>query len=229
MKQIKFYIYVVLVCLILVGSACIRQELDPYRVEQISDEFRAYSAFDSLSYWVYRKEGAAVNNVDTVAVAYVLKDRRFHIDDTDPDGYLYDAIEMYTASKLTGIIKYDITVGTPHNGSTSNENLRIYFSNGRYYRVLIPKYPNGEIQFLGPEEGNYMNIEKIASMNIFNKTYTEIYHTRIVDYKDAPDTTIWNFYLAKNYGLVRFTRVQQTKQINDIWELYESNLIPYTK
>lgn len=212
-----------------VSTACMREPIDPYRVEKISKAFRAYSAFDSLSYWVYYKQGAAVNNIDTVHVTRVLLDRRFHIDDTYPNGYYYDAIEMQLSSKLTGIIKSEVSVGPAYNGSTNNENLRIYFNNGRYYRILIPKYPDGEIQFLGPEEGNYMNIGKIPSMNIINKTYTDIYHTRIVDYKDAPDTTIWNFYLAKNYGLVRFTRVQQTKQINDIWELYESNLIPYTK
>lgn len=229
MKLKRFLAAFSFLIVIYAGSACMREIIDPYQVKQISEAFRVYSAFDSLSYWVYVKQGANINNIDTVRVVRVIKDRRFHIDDTYPKGYFYDAIEMQLTSQLTGMIKYELSVGAPHNGSTNNENLRLYFINGRYYRILIPKYPNDELQLLGPEEGNYKNIGMIGSMTINNKIYTDIYHTRVVDYKDAPDTTIWNFYLAKNYGLIKYTRVQSTKQVNDIWELHNSDLKAYIK
>lgn len=226
-SQIKKSVGLKLLVFLILGPTfiqCTKEKGEPYSVKEISPEFKDYVAFDSSSYWVYKKENAS-GVFDTVKIYQVWNDRRFHSDITTT-GYYYDAIEMFYKSSLTGLTKGEIAVGAPYQNSTMNELYRVYFNNGRYYRILIPKYPFGETQLLGVNEGNFTNVALLNNFMINGRVYSEVYHTHIVDYKEAPDTTFMNYYVAKNYGLVKYSKVQPGKNIDETWVLQDSNLKP---
>jgi hypothetical protein len=218
----------VLILVILIGSStvqCTKEKPEPYPVREISAEFKDYIAFDSSSYWIYKKENVISEILDTVKIYQVFRDRRFHSDATT-SGYYYDALEMFYKSSLTGITKGEIAIGTPYGNSTMNDLYRLYFNNGRYFSILIPKYPFGETQLLGVNEGNYTNVALLNNFLINGKVYSEVYHTNVVDYKNAPDTAFMDFYIAKNHGLVKYTILQPGQNINDSWVLKDFRLIP---
>jgi hypothetical protein len=222
-KSIGFKLLALLI-LAVIFIQCTKEKGVPYLLKEITPEFKDYVAFDSSSYWIYKKENTS-NVFDTVRIYQVWKDRRFHIDVTTT-GYYYDAIEMFYNSSLTGFTKGEIAATAPYQNSTMNELYRLYFNSGRYFSILMPKYPFGETQLLGVNEGNYTNVELLANKQINGRVYTEVYHTNIVDYKEAPDTTYMDYYLAKNFGLVKYTIVQPGKNINESWVLQDSNLKP---
>lgn len=208
--------------------SCTKDPVGQVQDRKVSDEFKAYTIFDSASYWVYKKETSSVNNIDTVRITNVFKDRRFHIDQTEPNGFFYEAVEMYYKSSMTGITKGEITAGSPVGNSTMNENYRLYFNSGRYFSIFIPKYPFSEVQLLGINEGNYTNVEKLSEFYINNYKYTDVYHTSIKDYKDVsatdPDTVYMDFYIAKNHGLIKYSIIKPNTGINDVWSLQSFDL-----
>lgn len=218
----------VLLLIVLIGSfsvQCTKEKSEPYSVREISPEFKAYVAFDSSSFWIYKRENVASEILDTVKIYQVFRDRRFHSDVTT-SGYYYDAIEMFYHSSLTGLTKGEIAVSTPYGNSKINDLYRIYFNNNRYFSILMPKYPFGETQLLGVNEGNFTNVALLNSLMINGRVYSEVYHTHIVDYKNAPDTAFLDFYIAKNHGLVKYTILQPGQNVNDSWVLKDFRLIP---
>ncbi|MBS4062343.1 MAG: hypothetical protein KG029_18250 [Bacteroidetes bacterium] len=223
-KQSNILVLLLIILNISFSVQCTKETGEPFLVKEISPAFKDYVAFDSSSYWVYKKENAS-GVFDTVKIYQVWNDRRFHSDITTT-GYYYDAIEMFYKSSLTGLTKGEIAVGAPYQNSTMNELYRVYFNNGRYYRILIPKYPFGETQLLGVNEGNFTNVALLNSLMINGRVYSDVYHTHIVDYKEAPDTTFMNYYVAKNYGLVKYSKLQPGKNIDETWVLQDSKLKP---
>lgn len=197
--------------------------INPINNRTISAEFKSYVAFDSTSYWVYRKENATVANIDTVRISRVIKDRRFYTDQTPNPGYYYDAIEMIYSSKLL-FSKSEISAGAPLGNATMTENYRLYFKDGRYFSIFIPKFPFGQIQRLGINEGNYTNVEKKSEFWVGGTKYNDVYFTTVKDYKNGPDTVYMEFYIAKNYGLIKYVKYHPSQSINDIWNLTASVL-----
>ncbi|MBK9290327.1 MAG: hypothetical protein IPM52_01635 [Bacteroidetes bacterium] len=232
MKRILITIFIVLPAIAVLHS-CGTEDLRPAQVFEIDPVFREYAAFDSTSYWIYVKTttDASVGRFDTVRVLRTYKDKRFHSDATTPQGFYYQAIESVLHSKFTGMSKFELTVGKIFGQSSASDNLRVYFNNGRYYRVLITNTPFGEELLLGINEGNYTTIEKIPSLDIQGKTYSEVYHTKVVDYQNAPDTAYFDFWIARNYGIVRYKlyRPKSEPVVIDNWELLDSYVVPYTR
>lgn len=217
----------------LIMHSCKVDDLRPPEVYEIDQEFRQYTAFDSLSFWIYLKTttGDPTSNRDTVRVLRTFKDKRFHSDVLNPKGFYYQAIESVLSSRFTGLTKYELTVGKVYGNNSASDNFRLFFNNGRYYRALITNLNFGEEQLLGINEGNYTTVEKIPSLTIQGRNYTDVYHTKVIDYQNAPDTAFFDFWIAKNYGIVRYQlrRPRSTPQVIDNWELVQSSLIPYTK
>jgi hypothetical protein len=217
-----------------VSHSCRVDDLKPPEVYEIDSVFRKYSAFDSLSYWVYLKTTTNNTNanIDTVRVIRTIKDKRFHVDNISPQGFYYQAIESTLSSKFTGLIKFELSVGRVYGSNSASDNFRLFFNNGRYYRALITNVPFGQELLLGVNEGNYTTVSKIPSLFIQGKEYKEVYHTKVVDYKNQ-DTAYFEFWMAKNYGLVRYQLIipgqDSVPQVFDNWELTSSNLIPFTR
>ncbi|HMM12549.1 MAG TPA: hypothetical protein PKE03_10695 [Bacteroidales bacterium] len=208
-------------------------DLQPPEVYEIDSVFRKYTAFDSLSFWIYLKTttGDPTANRDTVRVLRTFKDKRFHSDEISPNGFYYQAIESTLSSRFTGLTKYELSVGKVFGNTSASDNFRLFFNNGRYYRALITNTPFGQELLLGINEGNYTTVEKIPSLTLQGRVYTDVFHTKVVDYQNAPDTAYFDFWVAKNYGLIRYQllRPQSTPPVIDNWELVSSNLIPYTR
>ncbi len=232
MKRLYFTVLIFFAVILIIHS-CKVDDLRPPEVYEIDQDFRQYTAFDSLSFWIYLKTttGDPTSNRDTVRVLRTFKDKRFHSDIINPQGFYYQAIESVLSSRFTGLTKYELTVGKVYGNNSASDNFRIYFNNGRYYRALITNVPFGEELLLGINEGNYTSVEKIPSLNIQGRNYADVYHTKVIDYQGAPDTAYFDFWIARNYGMIRYQlhRPRSTPQVIDNWELVESNLIPYTK
>lgn len=233
MKNLFFTIFATLLTVFAFHS-CRVDDLKPPVVYEIDSVFRKYTAFDSLSYWVYIKTTAApgtLGSLDTVRITRTYKDKRFHSDNISPQGFYYQAIESTLNSRYTGLTKFELTVGRVYGINSSSDNFRMYFNNGRYYRALITNTTPGQELLLGINEGNYTTVSKIPTLTIQGKNYSEVYHTKVVDYRNAPDTAYFDFWIARNYGLVRYKlyKPNGTPQVIDNWELITSNLIPYTK
>lgn len=233
MKHIFFALLIVLISLASIFHSCKVDDLKPSTVFEIDTVFRKYTAFDSLSYWVYLKTTTdnPLANRDTVRVLRTYKDKRFHVDNISPEGFYYQAIESVLSSRFTGLTKYELTVGKVYGINSASDNFRLYFNNGRYYRALITNTAFGKEILLGINEGNYTTVAKIPSLSIQGKQYTDVFHTKVVDYLNAQDTAFFDFWIAKNYGLVRYQlrKPYSTPQVFDNWELIFSHLIPYTK
>lgn len=211
---------------------CSTKEVDSeFKFKEISDEFKQYTAFDSSSYWIYQKTSPGIPIIDTVRVIKVNYDRRFHYDVTT-DGFFYDAYELTLTSKLIGFTKSEVTAGTAYEGSTMNENYRVYLNNGRYFSIFTPKYPRGEVQHLGAAEGDYTNLGFSNQMDINGRRYTDVYHTRVVDNPGDPAEAVMEFFFAKDFGLVMYTKKQQLNDstaFNDEWLLTKAVLISQSK
>ena len=214
-----------IIAIIFVQSCTDEEIITEYPYHEISEEYQAYTAFDSGSYWVYQKTTATINNIDTVKITKVNLDRRFHTDITTT-GYFYDAIEQSLSSTYIGLEKAETSAGSPFNNSTMNENYRIFFNNGSYYSVFIPKYPLDSVQLLGEAEGNYQNLAFYNQLEIQGKLYSEVFHTQVVFNVGQTDQGIMEFFFAKDFGLVKYTKKQLINdiQINDEWVLTNSML-----
>ncbi len=223
MKTTKLFWYVILMSLIYSLSSCSNNGtyVAP-SLHEISAEFTSYVIFDSASSWVYQNDFNQI--LDTVTITKVLKDRRFHIEKPGVPGYYYNAIEMLMTSHETGMVKGEISAGSKYDANTvMTENYRLYFNNDRYFSIFIPKYPLGETQLLGINEGNYTNIMVHDTLFVNELKYTEVYETSVKDYHDGNDTVFMKFYIAKYFGLVKWTKDSST--LHDAWSLKSSSLL----
>lgn len=193
-------------CAAILMASCLKQD-DVYQVtpiNPISDEFKQYSAFDTNSYWVYQNEFS--NAIDTARVFSVITDVRHHTDINNPEGFRYEALEIKFRSGETGIVRTEITAGQkPSTDESMNESLRLYFVNGRYFRILMPQYEIGQTQLLGINEGNYTNLAHMDSYSLNGKTFSSVFHTQVKDYQSGSDTVVMEFFLARGYGLIKYS------------------------
>jgi hypothetical protein len=205
-------------------TSCLKQD-DVYQVSpvnSISDAFKQYSAFDTNSYWVYQNELS--KELDTARVFSVLADTRHHTDIKNPEGFRYEALEIKYRSGETGIVRTEITAGyKPSTDESMNESLRLYFANGRYFRILMPQYPMGQTQLLGINEGNYTNLALMDNYTLNDKNYESVFHTQVKDYQNGNDTVVLEFFLASGYGLIKY-RIQAADTIAE-WTLVDAGPI----
>lgn len=205
-------------------SSCTNGDVvSEFKTYKITEEFKKYAAFDSLSYWVYRKTTSTTSNIDTVKVTNVSLDRRFHTDVNNP-GYFYDAIELSLSSTFLGLTKSEIAAGSQYESSNMDELLRFHYFSGKYYTVLLPHIPIDSTVHLGNPEGDYSNVSFHEEQWVNGIAYQEVFESRVIT-----DSTEMHFYIAKNFGLIKYTSAKITGtglKINDEWVLETSSLIP---
>ena len=225
MKKIKL----LLVIAIFTGlfSACTTIKDDNYVdpiISEVSPAFKAYTVFGPNSYWIYKNQ---LNDAtDSVIVTEVFTQRRFHSVQPNSPGFYYNAYELVFSSGATALTRGEITGGYASTTTdTLPENYRIYFNNGRYFSILTPKYPMGQEQLLGINEGNYTNVAFHRNFELDGKSYFDVYETIVKDYHDGNDTVYMRFFLAKDAGIIRY--IKESSEENVDWVLTNYDLKPF--
>ncbi|HOI31319.1 MAG: hypothetical protein PHG67_03740 [Bacteroidales bacterium] len=190
---------------------------------EISELFKSYTLFDTLSYWVYINSDN--QDVDTVFQLDYYTEKRYHTPVNQSPGFHYDAYVINFLSKKTGIIKGEITgCYTAKPSDTLAESYRLYFNNNRYFSILTPRYPRGEQQLLGIHEGIYTNESFHNTYEQNGTIFSAVFQVSVKDYQQAPDTVYMRFFMAKNVGLIRYSR--QYKNETENWILSSWNASP---
>jgi len=170
---------------------------------KISDLFKSYCLFQPGSYWIYTND--SVPSSDRISIGEIEESTRF---DPTTNDYRYEAIQMSINDNPLNISMFELTAGnTPVESGKMNSLMRMYMNDGSYFLVFSPQYPIGEEIPLGETIGRYTNVEILDSLTIMDHTFTEVYHTRVI--MDATGTA-YQYYIAKNYGLVRFSATSDT-------------------
>ncbi|MDP3462577.1 MAG: hypothetical protein Q8S18_07295 [Bacteroidales bacterium] len=222
--QTKKLIQIWLFILIFSTVSCnTKDEFIPLVFNDISEEFKKYTVFDTASRWIYQND--LTLEKDTLSIIWNSSETRYHLLPDGTDEYNYRAINQYFNINGTGIQRTEITAGSQNSTTqTLYENCRLYLSNNRYYTILAPRYPVNEIQLLGFQEGNYMNLPMIEQLTLNGIIYNNVFHTSVKDYQPAPDTLFLEFWFAREFGLVKMST--RNAQGNITWSLLESDVLP---
>jgi hypothetical protein len=169
-----------------------------------NDMAKMYLSFKPESKWIFQDDSTLT--LDTL-VLYSTQDEIRKQNPGTTAEYTYLATWKYFSNNNIGLLKgesFAMNTAVPNNVSNSAE--RIYFAEDSYKIAFGPMYPFGNRITFGGEEGTFINKEKIASMELNGKTYTDVYHSISEDYNDYPgDTVFYHFYYAKNFGLIKFS------------------------
>ena len=168
-----------------------------------NDIAKMYLDFMPESKWIFQDDSTLA--IDTLKLYSTQDEIRKQNPGTSAE-YSYLATWKFFSNNNIGLLKgesFAMNTAVPNNISNSAE--RIYFSEDSYKIAFGPMYPFGNRITFGGEEGTFVNKEKIPSMELNGKTYSEVYHSISEDYNDYPgDTVFYHFYYAKNYGLIKF-------------------------
>jgi hypothetical protein len=176
---------------------------------KISDGFKQYCFFREQSRWIYQNDstgttyGLEVSDINS----YI----GFHSPDQIAGAYSFDIIDMVldSTAQPTGpnISKGSITAGNPTTGSGDmNDEYWLYFKNGNFLLAFAPGFPMGVEQRLGNGPGYYTNIELLKNFELNGKDYSDVYHSQVRKTENTPDTVTYQFYIAKHYGIIKWTR-----------------------
>lgn len=222
--QPKKLLQVWLLILIFSTVSCVRKdEIISLVFNEISEEFKTYTVFDTASRWIYQNDSTLEK--DTVRIHWNSSENRYHSLPNGTEEYNYQAINQYFDSYGTGIQRTEITAGPQKStNQTLYENCRLYLSNNRYYSILAPQYPVNETQLLGFQEGNYMNLPMIEQLTMNGITFNKVYHTLVKDYQPAPDTLYLEFWIAREVGLIKMSIRNSVG--NSTWSLIDADVIP---
>ncbi len=193
-----------LIILFILG-ACNTKNADPYY--KISNEFKQYCLYNQNSYWIYQNDTTGIK--DSLKLSDVQDYVAFHSPDNTAGPYSFDVIDLdFDTTKNLPMIKGSITAGNPTTGKegTMRDLYWLFFKNGNYLLAFAPGFPLGEEQRLGDKPGFYTNIKKLSTYSVNGVTYNDVYHTQVRKTEGTPDTVNYQFYFAKNYGLVKWTR-----------------------
>lgn len=222
MKSNVPFPFLVIMIILIISYSCLKNpDYKPPVIHEISDEFKTFAVFDSSSYWVYQNEQN--QELDTVKIIKLIHGKRFHVDQTGAPGYYYNAIEMIYHSSAGHFSKGEITAGSLYDENTTmSENYRLYYKSGRYFSVFTPKFPIGQTQLLGINEGNYKNVALHSHYLVNEMAFDSVYETAVHDYHDGNDTVFMHFFIAKHYGIVKMTK--KSTGMDETWSLLSSSL-----
>ena len=199
--KIRILLVLSLGIVMLFQQACTK-DFDPIPFYELSDEFKSYTLFQPTSSWEY--QSSLLPTTETVSIGNLIEETRTQSDNVT---FKYEAIDMLMSLNDIGITMIEITAGSTLNSTSSmNSLMRVFFISGDYRLVFAPQYPLGEEQIIGEQEGVYENVEIIPSLQLGDKTYSDVYHTRITDQFDY-GMGDFDFYIAKYHGLVKMQNI----------------------
>lgn len=204
--------------LILFLFSCVSEgelaNLDHYT---ITNEFKSYTLFSQGSIWTYEQEESKIE-------ASILLDSIVNykgVNGLDPDNdieYRYEAFESYVNQpNAMNYKKMEIAATNQSKKSSDMTSLLRLFFTDQYHTVFEPNHPFGEIIDIGEISGKYENVDFLVQYQVLENTFNNVYHTRVYDSLNLSQTEIYDFYIAKNYGIIR----QEMRSPNDtiIWNL----------
>ncbi|UBM63539.1 hypothetical protein LA303_06120 [Candidatus Sulfidibacterium hydrothermale] len=205
MEYFKKVVLIAVIAVLFVLGACSTKSTDPYY--KISDEFKQYCLYNENSYWIYMNDTTGTE--DTLKVSDVQDYIAFHSPDNVAGPYSFDVVDMdFDTTENLPMVKGSITAGNPTTGDdgTMRDMYWLFFKDGNYLLAFAPGYPMGVEQLLGDNPGFYTNIEKLDNYSVKGFTYNDVYHTQVLKTEGTSDTVNYQFYFAKNYGLIKWTR-----------------------
>jgi len=184
----------------------------------MTDEFKSYCLFQPGSSWDYYS--SALNDTVTLNLSELTEDVWYN---NFGEKYNYEAFDMFFNTNDLGFYVIEITAGSTLNAvNPMNSLMRIFFDSGDYRLVFDARYPLGEEQIVGQQEGVYENVEILSSMDLHGNAYSDVYHTRVTDYYNQGFGD-FDFYIAKNYGLIKMRNIVNNDTI--VTELIKSSPI----
>ncbi len=193
-----------LLALLPFSLSCTKNSIHELPHYTISDEIKEYCFFKEGSFWTYQNDTTL--EIDSIKI-YATAD--YSGLDSDQLDYRYDVLEMSFVTDQDHLKKGEISAGDYYNKVDEiNDTYRVYFVNGRYLTILSPRYPFGFEHIYGENEGLYTNLNLLPDLQLNGRTYKDIYHTQVIDLKE--NNNKWEFFVAKNYGLIKWTKKTQT-------------------
>jgi len=202
---------------LLMAQAC-NTKVNTIPYYQFSDEFKSYCLFQVGSSWEY--QSSLLAQPETVAINNIQENiwQNTYLED-----YNYDAADMFVAENEIGISMIELTAGSNLNStSTMNSQMWMFYSDGDYRLMFAPEYPLGEEQLLGEHEGYYTNIEILPNMQIGENTYSDVWHTQVIDHFEQGFGD-FDFYIAKYHGLIKIQNIVNNDTIT--LQLVNSSLV----
>ncbi len=210
--------------MLFIGACNVSKNGDPYY--KISDGFKQYCLFQKQSRWTYQNDSTQAPY--TLEITDLSSYVAFHSPDNTAGPYSFDVVDMVfdTTQTETGLnlFKGSITAGNPSTGTGDMTDLYwLFFKDGNYLLSFAPGYPMGVEQRLGKNTGFYTNVELLKDLKLNGKDYTDVYHTQVRKTEGTPDTVTYQFYFAKHFGLIKWTRRVKTEITS--YSLTQSDLI----
>lgn len=163
-----------------------------------------YLLFLPGSFWVFQDDSTTA--LDTLTL-YSSKDEIRKQNPGTTSEFSYRAMWKFFSDNGLGLFKEESFAVNTHVATTvPNSSERLYFSEDSYKIAFAPAYPFGNRISFGGEEGTFVNKELIPSLDLNGLNFKDVYHSLAEDYNDyVGDTVFYNFYYAKNYGLIKFS------------------------
>jgi len=218
MRKISLLLPIPIVILTLLLTNSCNKRVTPIPTYNITNEFKSYCLFQPGSNWDYYS--SELNDTVKINLSELTEDEWYN---NVGEIYNYEAIDMYFSNNDLGFYMIEITAGSTLDAvNPMNSLMRIFFDNGDYRLVFDAKYPLGEEQIVGQQEGVYENVEILPSMELHGNTYSDVYHTRVTDFYNQGFGD-FDFYIAKNHGLIKMRNIVNNDTI--VTELINSNPI----
>ncbi len=225
LKKEKSFILVLLLSISALSPSCTKNETPPPPEEyHISENFKRYTVFAKGSYWIYERKSPQPIAYDTVVVESTKLEKRVH--SLGGNQYYYDAIEFGLSSKELGFLKGEITSGPDSYSGEKAETYRLFFANGTYLSILIPHHPIDSLIHLGGTEGDYLNKAFYSEFSLNQNFYSDVYETQVVENPASPQSIVYHFFLAKDYGLIGFSSQNFSNGLVEEWALKSASLYP---
>lgn len=215
--KIRIIIIIVFAFGLLIQQGC-NTKVNTIPFYQLSNEFKSYCLFETGSSWEY--QSSLLSQTESVNISEIQENIWTN---TYNEDYNYEAVDMFVANNDIGISMIELTAGSTLNSTSSmNSQMWMFYDDGDYRLMFAPKFPLGEEQLLGEHEGYYTNIEILPTMQIGENTYTDVWHTQVIDHFEVGFGD-FDFYIAKNHGLVKIQNIIGTDTI--VLQLINSSLI----
>ncbi len=193
----------------------------------VTPQFKDFCFFKTGSQWTYQDDSTQV------PFSLTINDISSYIGFQSPNpttpSFSYDVIEMVLDSNSMNLWKESISA-TRLLSDTSHMNdlFRIFKTDSSFVLAFAPQYKLRQPQIIGGQEGIYTNMEILPYYLELGKKYDNVYHSRdkfpkIVNGSYTTDSVTMDFYIAKHYGIIKWTSQYLGK--TDSYSLVSSNLI----
>ena len=194
-KMKAFFSHILLFSILAFLCSCVKPTnslIQPGPMQNIPEEFRAWTMFQPGSYWIYLNEKTGI--ADTTSVKHGPYYHKTIFSNAPPVEYMW----FYTRGSL--LTRYDV-----EGGQNGNATLNLWLQTGgevlalTYKTLVDPDHADTTTYYL-----SYWFVEKSPEMTINNNHFQNVYHTRLSRQYSYYQTqnTVYDFYFARGIGLI---------------------------